>query len=93
LREARGALTDGDLVGAARALDGLDQRYPEGLLLEERRALRAMTNCKAGTTRQGGTVFLQRYPASIYAAKVRRTCGLESASPSAGVTGAPSAGH
>lgn len=93
LHEARGALTDGDLARATSALDSLDQRYPAGLLLEERRALRAMTNCKAGTSRQAGTVFLQRYPASIYAAKVRRTCGLESASPAVGVTDAPSAGH
>lgn len=93
LRDARETLADGDLTRATQALDALDQRYPEGLLLEERRALRALTNCKAGTTGDGGTVFLRRYPTSIYAAKVRRTCGLESASRAGGVTDAPSAGH
>jgi hypothetical protein len=101
LRAARQANTEGDQVRALRLLDELDRRYPDGRLLEERAALRAMASCAAGV--DGATrarAFVQRYPASIYAAKVRRACASggedgEHAAPasSATFTDVPEVGH
>jgi len=78
LREARAASTSGNHERARRLLDALDLRHPQGLLLEERSALRVLTECEAsGSAQARASAFLLRYPASVYAAKVRRACGIE----------------
>jgi hypothetical protein len=90
LREVRRANAEHDTARAERLLDALDQRYPHGLLMEERAALRAITSCEsgaAGAERAGD--FVTRYPASIYGAKVRRACGLDGVERTAPDTQAP----
>jgi hypothetical protein len=77
LRDAKLAATHGDTERAQRVLDALDRRHPRGVLLEERSALRAMTDCDAGRGTTRAADFLRRNSASVYASKVRRTCGLE----------------
>ncbi|HYP89746.1 MAG TPA: hypothetical protein VEQ59_16375, partial [Polyangiaceae bacterium] len=66
LREARQASAGGNLSLAKQLLDRLDSEHPQSTLLEERGALRAITDCR------GAAAFFQRYPGSVYAAKVRR---------------------
>ncbi|HYQ16694.1 MAG TPA: hypothetical protein VEQ58_13075 [Polyangiaceae bacterium] len=73
LREARRASASGNVGLAKQLLDRLDLEHPQSSLLEERSALRAVTDC------QGATAFFRRYPASVYAAKVRRACHIEAA--------------
>lgn len=91
LREARLASTRGEVAHAQKVLDALDLWHPRGQLLEERAALRAITNCEAASsvTSRAASDFLKRYPASVYAAKVRHACriGAEAApQPSPGAT-------
>ncbi len=101
LRAARRATTGGDHAQALRLLEELDRRYPDGSLLEERAALRVIASCAAGVDGAARAVaFLQRYPASIYTAKVRRACASdgktgEHAAPasSATFTDVPEVGH
>jgi hypothetical protein len=81
LREVRRASTNREHGRAQALLDRLDQEHPEGALLEERAALRAVVACESASVR--GDVrardFLRRYPTSVYAAKVRRVCPEDTA--------------
>lgn len=78
LREARAASTSGNHERARRLLDALDLRHPRGLLLEERSALRVISECEAtGAAKSRASTFLERYRTSVYASKVRRACGLD----------------
>lgn len=96
LREARLASANGDLGHARSALDMLELRFPRGLLLEERVALRALTDCEASGTTARAAEFLRLHPTSVYAAKVRRSCHLETSpatSSTAAFTDSAGPGH
>jgi hypothetical protein len=59
------------------------QRYPDGVLAEDREALRVVATCRQGLADEAArlrTSFLQRWPSSVHAARVRAACG-ETASP------------
>jgi hypothetical protein len=79
LREVRRASEGGEHARAEHVLDRLDEQHPQGTLMEERAALRAVTACGARSTSRVARArdFLRRYPASVYAAKVERVCGLD----------------
>jgi hypothetical protein len=78
LREARRASAAGNVLRAREVLDALDLQHSRSFLLEERSALRTVTDCEAsGSGAARAQIFLRRYPASVYAAKVRRACGIE----------------
>ncbi|HTQ02421.1 MAG TPA: hypothetical protein VMI54_01150 [Polyangiaceae bacterium] len=75
LGSARQAEANGDFAEAERLIAELDRRFPHGLLIEERAALRAVTHCEAHTGgAENAREFASRYPASVYAEKVRRVC-------------------
>ncbi len=77
LRHARRALREGDGQLALRIVASLDERFPNGLLLEERGATRILGLCRMEhlpEARQQAHVFLRRYPASVYAERVRSSC-------------------
>jgi hypothetical protein len=83
LREARRSSASGDVASARRVLDTLDLRHPRGALLEERAALRAITDCEASGASARAVDFLRRHPASVYAAKVQKACRNPATSSSA----------
>jgi hypothetical protein len=80
LREVRRASERGEHARAEQVLDRLDEQHPQGTLMEERAALRAVAACGARSTSGAARVrdFLRRYPASVYASKVERVCGSDS---------------
>jgi hypothetical protein len=64
-------------------LSELDHKYPKGQLLEERTAARAMANCQLvdeDSARLQGQAYLSAHARSVYAARVRAICHLDSAS-------------
>lgn len=78
LQRAREATTLGRTQEARQLLTELDRRYPAGLLLEERSALRVVASCPGApqaTRTRKSTQFLTAYPRSVYAARVRLACG------------------
>jgi hypothetical protein len=88
LREVRNATAAGHFERARRQLERLDLEHPGGVLLEERVALRALTECAiSGGGAQLANDFLRDYPRSVYVAKVRHACRV------AGGTDRGGAGH
>ena len=77
--EARAALArrgDGSDERLARVLE-LDERFPKGVLVEERNATRILSLCqleRVGEAQRAAREFLDRYPASVYAERVRESC-------------------
>jgi hypothetical protein len=55
----------------------LERRHPSTALDEERRAIELMALCQSGSSRARrlGERFLQRYPESVYAARISTECG------------------
>jgi hypothetical protein len=82
LQAVRQAGAAGQHARAERLLDDLDREIPQGALLEERAALRAIAACEGGRANRSerAAAFLRRYPASVYAAKVQHVCRIESSS-------------
>ena len=55
----------------------LDERFPKGVLVEERSATRILSLCqleRVAEAKQAARDFLGRYPSSVYAERVRQSC-------------------
>jgi hypothetical protein len=77
LQRARRALAAENGALALGIVEELDERFPKGLLLEERTATRVLSLCKLArvdAARREALRFLERYPASVYAERVRQSC-------------------
>lgn len=76
LKAVKQAVSAGQQERAVHLLDDLDRELPQGALLEERAALRAIAACEGGAVNrpERARAFLRRYPASVYAAKVQHVC-------------------
>jgi len=82
LQRARRALAAENGALALGLVEELDERFPKGVLIEERSATRVLSLCKLGRTdeaRQTARAFLERYPGSVYAERVRSSCAAERA--------------
>jgi hypothetical protein len=78
LREADAALRAGDTAGAGRFLDDHARLFPHGVLAEERDLQRVVLLCAAGqvaAARVAAGRFLSAYPQSVFAGRVRASCG------------------
>jgi hypothetical protein len=76
LERVQRALRDRAPGEALALLQQLDRDVPQGRLVEERSAARALARCELG---QGEPLahaleFSQRFPASVYFTRVRKTC-------------------
>lgn len=77
LARARAALIDEQPERALTLLGEHAQRFPQGVLAEERQALRAVALCEAGRTTEGqlaARAFLREHPQATLAERVRGTC-------------------
>jgi len=83
LRFVERALRNREPKTALKRLAQLDRDVPQGQMLEERAAARAMARCEARALEavpdrvevmQRVLEFSQQYPASVYFARVRQTC-------------------
>ncbi|HEY1537512.1 MAG TPA: hypothetical protein VGF76_26010, partial [Polyangiaceae bacterium] len=74
LRRAQQLLHAGNAAQALSALDQLAQQVPQGALMEERDAARALAQCSLGRSSSVANAFLARYPKSVHAARVRSAC-------------------
>lgn len=77
LQRARRALNRQDGRLALGIVQSLDERFPNGVLMEERAATRILSLCQLERTdeaRAHGQQFLAAHPRSIYAERVLRSC-------------------
>ncbi|MCA9713398.1 MAG: hypothetical protein KC468_01750, partial [Myxococcales bacterium] len=77
LRRVRSELSRGEPARALELLDDHARRFPAGVLVEERAALRVVALCDAGRRADGRAAagrFLARYPSSALAGRVRAAC-------------------
>jgi hypothetical protein len=77
LARARAALIDDRPEQALARLDEHARRFPDGILSEERQALRAVALCEAGRDAEGDAAaeaFLREHPQAALAQRVRSTC-------------------
>jgi hypothetical protein len=77
LTRAQRELSSGNAAGAERALAEHAQRFPQGMLAEERRAVQAIALCEGGRVVEGerqAQAFLADHPNSPLAARVRSAC-------------------
>jgi len=77
LQRARRALNADNGRLALGLVQELDERFPKGVLLEERSATRILSLCMLGRTEEArgfGRRFQERYPGSVYAERVRGSC-------------------
>lgn len=77
LQRARRALNDENGRLALGIVLELDERFPKGVLVEERNATRILSLCqleRVGEAQRAAREFLDRYPASVYAERVRESC-------------------
>jgi hypothetical protein len=77
LQRARRALNRQDAQLALGIVQSLDERFPAGVLMEERSATRILSLCQLQRTdeaRAQGQHFLAEHPRSVYAERVRRSC-------------------
>jgi hypothetical protein len=75
---ARGALRSGDAARALQLLELAERRYPQGVLNQEREALRIEALAGLGQTAQArarANAFLRAYPTSPYASRVKSRTG------------------
>jgi hypothetical protein len=81
LRRAERTIRAGDAMVALGLLSELDQRFSKGKLLEERAAARVMANCQLtdeNSAKSMGQAYLGAHPQSVYGARVRSICHLDS---------------
>lgn len=74
LADARAALRSGDAASALEKLDAAGGRFPEGVLAQEREVVAIEALARAGKSADASSrakAFLQKYPTSPHAAKVR----------------------
>ena len=77
LQRARRALAADNGRLALGIVQELDERFPKGVLVEERGATRVLALCKlerVSEAREAARVFLARHPGSVYAERVRTSC-------------------
>lgn len=77
LQRARRALGAGNGLLALGIVSELDERFPRGVLVEERIATRVFSLCaleRVSEARAVGREFLARHPSSVYAERVRTSC-------------------
>lgn len=77
LAQARAALIEGEPSRALGRLDEHARRFPDGVLSEERQALRAVALCEAGREAEGDAAaraFLRAHPQAALAERVRSAC-------------------
>lgn len=77
LAQARTALIDGQPEQALVRLGEHARRFPDGILSEERQALRAVALCEAGRDAEGDAAaraFLLEHPHAALAQRVRSAC-------------------
>lgn len=77
LLKAWRALREGDEVRALRVTTEHANRFPAGMLVEERRACRAIALCRLGRgaqARRAAQGFVRRHPRSVHESKVRAAC-------------------
>ncbi len=77
LQRARRALNAQNGRLALGIVQELDERFPKGLLVEERSATRILSLCmleRAVEARRFAGQFLDRHPGSVYAQRVRQSC-------------------
>lgn len=74
LQGARAALTHRDYDRALGILQDHATRYPGGLLVEEREALRAMARCERGDAGNHAQGFTRRFPRSPLRERVAKSC-------------------
>jgi outer membrane protein assembly factor BamD (BamD/ComL family) len=81
IEQVHAALAEGDTASARAHLDAHARDYAEGVFVQEREALVAIVDCKAGELARGRTLadeFLRAHPHAVLAARVRRACQLDS---------------
>jgi hypothetical protein len=79
LQRARRALGADNGRLALGIVQELEERFPKGVLMEERRATRVLSLCLLGRTdeaRQFGREFLAQHASSVYAERVRASCAV-----------------
>ena len=77
LQRARRALNRNDALLALGIVQSLDERFPDGVLMEERAATRILSLCQLGRNDEAaeqGHHFLLAHPRSVYAERVRHSC-------------------
>jgi hypothetical protein len=77
LQRARRALNAENGRLALGIVEELDERFPKGVLVEERSATRILSLCQLerdAEAKQAAREFLERYPSSVYAERVRQSC-------------------
>lgn len=81
LQRARRALNAENGRLALGIVEELDERFPNGVLVEERKATRILSLCqleRVGEAQRAAREFLERYPGSVYAERIRESCVNES---------------
>jgi len=89
LQRAQRALGSGNPRLSQALLDELAEEFPNGVLLEERAAVRILTECAFGRVaeaRAQASQFDAAYPQSVHAGRVRGSCA---GSPGEGASDAP----
>jgi hypothetical protein len=77
LQRARRAIGAGNGQLALGIVLELDERFPRGVLMEERLATRVFSLCalsREAEAREVAREFLAQHPTSVYAERVRRSC-------------------
>jgi hypothetical protein len=80
LKRAQQAINGGNAALALALVEEHAERYPSGVLSQERSGLRAISLCRAGAWQQGvaqAQSFLQKNPVSPLSERVRSVCKLE----------------
>jgi hypothetical protein len=81
LRRAERTIRAGNSMVALGLLNELDARFPKGQMLDERAAARVMANCQLAdetAAKAMGQAYLGAHAQSVYAARVRSICHLDS---------------
>jgi len=78
LQEAQRAMRGGELLRALALVDEHARRFPDGLLRQERLAVRVLILCALGRTGAAGREaerFLREWPTSPLSSQIRASCG------------------
>jgi hypothetical protein len=89
-----------DALSASRHAEALEltrthaRDFASGALLEERRAIEALAQCRSGHGPSAGRAFVRRWPDSLFTPRVSADCGLQNSVPFAASPGTdPGNGH